>query len=279
MILQLLFGTDNGLRLEVEMEQRKANMITGANAARRVSFQFERVGLPASLSSAVRRLVGTARHDPLMLRSKTTIYSGALLAAWLALLGCNRSKGWYCHKVLLGDFSPSSKGSQVEGKFEFPTAPTNAVLGFSVLNFVQPGETNGKEVVDRVLALANQLQTNGPRLRLQLFLGGSTNDFFCAEFQANVGGNCFLYPRITGSDVDVYFDRVELLPYGHEENLRGEAIATYRLREGEEAMSGRKLIPGKEYRTKLTVLDPTSLTNPCKLWLLNYYSPKSEASR
>jgi hypothetical protein len=199
-------------------------------------------------------------------------------ALLLALSGCSRRQGYFYEELSLGSLHVDQAGSWAQGDFRFPTPPTNSGLGFSILEAVQP-DAEPKAIMDQFMAAAERLGHGSLRLRLQLFIKGSTNDFFCADFPVDANGNYFIYPRIERSAVRGFFNRIELLPYGKEANLLGDSTVTYHLRKDEEALRERKLIPGVDYTARLTVLAPTPMTNQFKLWVLTYYSAQSNDSQ
>jgi hypothetical protein len=204
-----------------------------------------------------------------MLAQIRVFWMGIVLALVLATWGCARKHPYFAHDLPLGNLSVSTAGNWVEGQFRCPGPPTNAALEFVIHDICQPGDEVQKRI-EAFKRVGDLLYKGSLRLRLQLFRGDSTNDFYCAEFSADANGNYMLYPGFGKCDIRGCFNRIELLPLGVEANLLGDATVTYHLRHDEEVLRDRKLIPGADYRLKLTVLNPVAVTNRFEVLLFAY---------
>ena len=204
----------------------------------------------------------------------------AVVGALAFAAGCNRPK-LVAEDVSLGTICFNKAGASTEGEFRIPSDPTNCNLAFEIHGFSDSNDIYIREFQSAF----HELGTGRLRLKLQLYEKGSADEFYRADFPLGTRDEV----RRWGTDALAanYADlgdrrraRLVLLlgvqPIGSSSfDFEGDASVTYLYRANSTPLKCGKLVPRKDYRAKLTVVNPISLTNEIEFRLYSVYR-KSE---
>jgi hypothetical protein len=217
-----------------------------------------------------------APHSTIAVVCKNAVRNGGLLAIAMVLSCGVKKEPPLGKEQALGTFYLNTAGSWTEGEFRVSGAATNSSLGFAIQGLAQE---NPGLYVAQWKHVINELASGQLRLKLQLFLKDSSNDFYCAEFPLGLAGVGAEYGTdrkganyvYSGDSKRAYplffFSGIQPVGFYSDLDLMGDAVVTRRFRSDSPALEHGKLIPNLDYRVKLTVLEPIPLTNRCLLCL------------
>jgi hypothetical protein len=195
-----------------------------------------------------------------------------LLLTLLVSFGCGRQQRVVVDEISLGKLYANQVGSTLETEFRIPNTSTQSVMCF-VVHGLRPVPADWANIQRLLERLAN----GGLRLRVQFFEKQKpTNDFYVAEFYlgSEGQGKNFIYSNF-GDRQDLLFFLKGLRPLAYDNSdLCGEATVAYRFQRGVSVLQQGRLVPGIDYRAKLTIIDPTSLTNALEFRLYNVCVPR-----
>ena len=215
-----------------------------------------------------------------LLKGAREVYRLALiiliLAVLMVLTGCRQKHVEAIRQTTLGTFYVSHVGSTIEADFRTGyIEATNSNLGFEVHGIERDSEFLAQ--FDHVL---KALAGGKLRLRVQLFSKNSASDFYCAEFQLGGAGGAHGPPNdpgvnyiYSGNLVNTYplFFFTGIAPLGFYSNYKPKSTDQVTLRPRADSISeAGKLMPNRDYKVKLTVLEPIDITNPFVLVLYEY---------
>ena len=173
-------------------------------------------------------------------------------------------------EIPLATFHVNRSGASAESDFRIADETTQSFLGFAIRG-VAPTTEDSAHVMNIIQTLAG----GSLRLKLQLFEQTNSNCFYEVEFPVAHAGHTenLIYSGNTNRPHLLFFvTGVTPLPYGNYD-LHGDASVSFRVQANAEPLRNGKLRPGVDYRLKLTVLVPASVTNTCQLWLLSMRQP------
>ena len=126
-----------------------------------------------------------APHSTIAVVCKNAVRIGGLLAIVMVLSCGVKKEPPLTKEQALGTFYLNTVGSWTEGEFRLSSAATNSSLGFAIQGLAH--ENPGVHVAQWKHVI-NELAGGKLRLKLQLFLKNSSNDFYCAEFPLGLAG-------------------------------------------------------------------------------------------
>jgi hypothetical protein len=198
------------------------------------------------------------------------------VALVLALSGCRGKQLLVIQEVPLGTFHVDAAGSSAGGEFRIPGDATNSNLGFEILGLAR---SDANAYITQWQHVLNELSSGRMRVRLQLFLEISTNDFYCATFPLGLAGGGAEYGAdgmganyMDSGDTKrarplCLFTGIKPLGFYSDFDLLGDVTVTYHFQTNMLPVKHWKLIPDLQYKVKLTVLEPIALTNQFQLVL------------
>lgn len=181
----------------------------------------------------------------------------ALAVPMLAVLcGCPKQESGRFHLQEVGSFVASTTGSGFDGSFYLPDGFAGSCLGLSV-------EDSQQQIGNTASLASNFAQL---RFALQMFEDSASNDFHRAEVPLK--DNYAYYP-LWRPAYGVLIGGLEPLPYAWPETRRN-SVAVFRYGKDAYPLDNGKLRPNVAYRLRLTVVDPTPLTNRLHLWVYSH---------
>jgi hypothetical protein len=172
------------------------------------------------------------------------------------LCGCVKQESGRFHLAEIGSFVASSAGNSVDGSFHLPDGFAGSCLGLSV--------DDSEREIGNVAPLASNLARL--RFSLEIFEDSASNAFYRAEVPLK--DNYAYYP-LWRPAYGVLIGGLEPLPYAWPET-RTNSVAAFRYGKDAPPLENGKLLPNTAYRLRLTVLDPTPLTNRLHLWVYSH---------
>lgn len=179
-----------------------------------------------------------------------------LILMSVTLLSCGQQKVAKSSLEKLGSFYGCSTSNWLEETFQLPSGFEGHCLGLSV-------EGSQEQIGDVTCLAANLAQM---RLLIQLFQKDESDYFYQAEL--SLRDNYAYYP-LWRPAYGVLIGGLEPFPYAWPETS-SNSVAMFRYGKSAGRLENGKLVPNVAYRMRLTVLDPTPVTNRLQLWVYSY---------
>jgi hypothetical protein len=214
----------------------------------------------------------SSHHTKSTLCPKLPVFA-ALFSGFLVFTSCNRHTP-VVQKNDLGTFHVDTVGSSVESAFQLRGNVTNCTLGFEV-----HGIPLDATFAPQFRHIVDNLSSGQLRLQLQFFSRDSATDFYRAAFpigqkeeKATTGRAAnFVYSGQRVKDFPLFFFAgIKPLGVYRDNQLQGDAQVAFHSQEGELAQDGT-LFPDRDYRVRVTVLSPITITNEFHLILYRWH--------
>jgi hypothetical protein len=208
---------------------------------------------------------------------RRVVLGAVIMSVFMLLSGCRKRPPEVVQQAPLGPFYVSRANSTIEADFHTGiNDTTNCNLGFEVrgIELDSAFPAHFKYVLDA-------LYSGKLRLRLQLFDKNTTNDFYCAEFQLGsmqenaqngserIGANYVYSGNLVKTYPLFYFAGLKPLGFYSYYEPKSSDLIMYHPQKDALTEEG-KLLPDKDYKVKLTVLESINITNQFQLVLYQY---------